>query len=48
MSKILEVFLDEADLPKLKKYGQLKLGKFHLKIKNFPIHQIKIYGDIKI
>ena len=50
MSNINKVILNPDDIPKLKKYGFLRVGKNLLIYDNSPIklNQVKIFGDTKI
>lgn len=50
MSKVNKVILNPDDLPKLKKYGFLKVGKNLLIYDRSPfkINQVRLFGDTKV
>jgi len=45
MTKIKKIRLHPQDLPKLKKYGFLRVGNYALILDEKNISQVKIYGN---
>lgn len=47
MSEIKKIVIDDQDIPKLRKHGFLRVGNFLIIVeKKFPIHQVKIFGEL--
>jgi len=44
LSKIHKIVLHVDDIPKLKKYGCIRVGKNLIVVDKLPINQVKVFG----